>query len=151
MVHHILAALDGGPDGDRVARTAVALARRDRARLTLLGTTPAPPAVAHFCPQALALFDRDAVAATEAQVTRALTTVPPDVSVTWLLRRLPTRAAILRQLHDGGYDLVVTSPCRRRARRRADHERSRMTDAPEVRLLVIDTRASTRRATLAMS
>lgn len=138
MFHNILAALDGGPDGDHVAHTAVALARRDRARLTLLGTTPAPPAVAHFCPEALALFDRDAVIAIEAQVTRTLMRVPPDISVTWLLRRLPTRAAILRQLRDGGHDLVVTCPCRRRAGWRADRERSRMTEARDVRVLVID-------------
>jgi Universal stress protein family len=138
MFHDILAALDGGPDGDRVARTAVELARRDRARLTLLGTTPSPPAVAYFCPEALVALDRDAVTATEAQMTRALTSVPPDLSVTWLLRRLPTRAAILRQLRDGGHDVVVTSRCRRRAGRRADRGRSGMTEA-RVRVVVIDT------------
>jgi nucleotide-binding universal stress UspA family protein len=109
MFHNILVALDGSRDAEDALTQAIDLAEREHARLTLLSALITPPAVAYagISGTAAARIAADAESETEAVLRRALERVPDDVSVTRVLSRRPARQAIVKQLSEGGHDLVI--------------------------------------------
>jgi nucleotide-binding universal stress UspA family protein len=104
-----------GPGGStRALQAAAALARRERAQLTVLAAVTRPSPLIAASPVALP-FDAVHAAATEctARLRAALEALPADVSVTGLRRPGPVRAALLAELRTGAYDLVVVGAGRR--------------------------------------
>jgi nucleotide-binding universal stress UspA family protein len=109
MFRNILVALDGSPVADHALTEAIDLAERERSRLTLFTAVVPPPAFAFFgaTGDVVAAVVRDAEAYAEAILRRARDRVPDDMPVTSVLSRKPVPAALLRQIEDGGHDLVV--------------------------------------------
>ena len=109
MFHNILVAIDGSPDAERALGHAIDLADCEHAKLTLFSAVPSPPAFAYATPGASALTDLDEKAReeTEAIVRAARDRVPQGVSVTTVVKTEPAKPALLKQIADGGHDLVV--------------------------------------------
>jgi nucleotide-binding universal stress UspA family protein len=109
MFRNVLVAIDGSPDADRALGHAIDLARCEHAKLTLFSAVPAPPPFAYATPGAAALSDLDvqARAETEQLIRDALGRVPDDVSVTSVIKSEPPKQALLKQIAEGQYDLVV--------------------------------------------
>lgn len=109
MFRNILVAIDGSPDAEEALGHAIDLADSEHARLTLFSAVPTPPAYAYSTPggAALADFDEGAKEETEAIIRRALERVPDSVSTTTVIKSEPAKPALLRQIEEGGHDLVV--------------------------------------------
>jgi nucleotide-binding universal stress UspA family protein len=109
MFHNILVAIDGSPDAERALGHAIDLADCEHAKLTLFSAVPSPPAFAYATPGASALTDLDEKAReeTEAIVRAARDRVPQGVSVTTVVKTEPAKPALLKQIAEGGHDLVV--------------------------------------------
>jgi nucleotide-binding universal stress UspA family protein len=109
MFHNILVAIDGSPDAARALEHAIDLAACEHAKLTLISAVPAPPVFAYATPGASGLSDlaEQARAETEAIVGAARERVPQDVSVTSVIKSEPAKPALLKQITEGGHDLVV--------------------------------------------
>jgi nucleotide-binding universal stress UspA family protein len=109
MFRNILVALDGSPDAEQALTQAIDLAGCEHARLTLLSAIVSPPATAYtgLSGGVAARLAQDAEAEAEALLRRAIERVPGDVSVAHVLSREPARPAIIRQVREGGHDLVV--------------------------------------------
>ncbi len=109
MFHNILVAVDGSPDADAALGHAIDLASSEHAKLTIFSAVPSPPAFAYSTPGAAALSDlaEQARKETDEIVRAAVARVPDDVSVTSVIRTEPAKPALLRQIADGGHDLVV--------------------------------------------
>ena len=109
MFRNILVAIDGSADADRALGHAIDLADSEHAKLTLFSAVPAPPPYAYATPGAAALSDLDeqARAETDEIVRAALERVPNDVSVTSVVTTEPAKPALLKQIAEGGHDLVV--------------------------------------------
>ena len=104
-----------GPGGSpRALEAAAALAQREHAQLTILAAVARPSPFVSASPVALP-FDAQYEASVEcsARLRTALESVPADVSVTGLRRPGPARGALLDELRDGAYDLVVVGAGRR--------------------------------------
>jgi nucleotide-binding universal stress UspA family protein len=104
-----------GPGGStRALEAAAALALREHAQLTVLAAVARPSAFTSASPVALP-YDASHAAAVECteRLHGALASLPADVSVTGLRRPGPVRAALLAELRDGAYDLVVVGAGRR--------------------------------------
>jgi nucleotide-binding universal stress UspA family protein len=97
----ILVALDGSADAEAALDHAVALARDQNARLTLLTVQAPVPAV----PGALSPPPGDAVHLRV--LHEAADSVPADLGVTTLFRKGPPAAVILAVARERGHDLVV--------------------------------------------
>jgi nucleotide-binding universal stress UspA family protein len=104
---NILAATDGSPSARRAVALAVELARAGNARLTLI--TVAPPTssyvtLAGVAPETMRTeLDKWAAGILE----HAAAAVPDDVIVRRVERAGHAGHEILKELRDGGYDLVV--------------------------------------------
>ena len=112
-----------GPGGSpRALEAAAALAVRENARLTVLAAVARPPSFLYAAPIALP-FDAQRAAHEECteRLHAAVAQLPADVSVTALRRSGSPRAALLAELRDGAYDLVVVGAGRvaRALRRRS--------------------------------
>ncbi len=109
MFRNILAAIDGSPDADEALGHAIDLASSEHAKLTVWSSVPTPPPFAYATPGASALSDLDAQARAETDeiVAAAVKRVPDDVSVTTVITADPAKPALLRQIEEGGHDLVV--------------------------------------------
>jgi nucleotide-binding universal stress UspA family protein len=100
---NILVALDGSRDAEAALRHAVALARDQHARLTLVTVAPLPGqaiGVGAAAPPDL----HDVHEKILRETTEAL---PADVGVTTRIERGDPAEAILRLAEEGGHDLVV--------------------------------------------
>ena len=98
-----------GPGGSpRALEAAAALAVRENARLTVLAAVARPSSFLYAAPIALP-FDAQHAAHEECteRLHAAVGQLPADVSVTALRRSGPPRAALLAELRDGAYDLVI--------------------------------------------
>src|SRR3954464_14550955 len=106
VYRNILVAVDGSPDADAAVAHAAALARDQRARLTLLTAIPPLPATALLASGAAP--PRSEVIRHYADVLRrAAESLPADVSVTTLLvEGSPARALVQRACSEE-YDLIV--------------------------------------------
>ncbi len=108
MFRNILVAIDGSPHADQALMDAIDLARSENARLTLFTAIVRLPAISYLAPGApVADLAHDAAAAAEAVLLRARASVPADVCVTTVLSTQPVLRALLQQIEQGHYDLVV--------------------------------------------
>lgn len=110
MFHNILIAIDGSPDAYEALAQAIDLAGAENARLTLLSATTGPPAVAYAsvgAAEVIAKGIQEAEEDAKRVLDDAAKAVPETVSLTTLMSVKPARAAILRQIADGGHDLLV--------------------------------------------
>src|SRR3954463_3075709 len=106
VYRNILVAVDGSPDGEAALMHAGALARDQRARLTLLTAIPPMPATALLATGAAP--PRSEVIRHYAEMLRvAAATLPDDVSVTTLLVEGPPARALVERARSGAFDLIV--------------------------------------------
>jgi nucleotide-binding universal stress UspA family protein len=106
VYRNILVAVDGSPDADAAVAHAVALARDQRARLTLLTAIPPLPATALLASGAAP--PRSEVVRHYADLLRrAADSLPSDVSVTTLLVEGSPARALVQRACSGEYDLIV--------------------------------------------
>lgn len=109
MFRNILVAIDGSPDADEALGHAIDLADSEHARLTIFSAVPSPPPFAYSTlgGAALAGLAEDARRETEQLVRAALDRVPESVSVTSVIKADLPKQALLKQIREGGHDLVV--------------------------------------------
>jgi nucleotide-binding universal stress UspA family protein len=110
MFRNILVAIDGSPDANEALSHAIDLAAAENSRLTLLSATSGPPAVAYATVSAAEVVAKglqDAEQDARRVLDDALKLVPDNLAVTTLMSSKGARAAILRQIADGGHDLLV--------------------------------------------
>ena len=107
MFRNILVAVDGSPAAVTALEEAIALARSDGARLTLI--TVATPLRCRFAGPIYLPYPTDAELERDARVVaeRAQALVPEDVPVSTIVRAGPVASAILDRVERGGHDLVV--------------------------------------------
>ena len=106
VYRNILVAVDGSPDADAALAHAGALARDQRARLTLLTAIPPLPATALLASGAAP--PRSEVVRHYADLLRrAAETLPEDVSVTTLLVEGPASRVLVERARSGEFDLIV--------------------------------------------
>jgi nucleotide-binding universal stress UspA family protein len=108
MFHNILVAVDGSPDAELALTEAIDLAESEHTRLTLFTAVCQVPATAYLAAgEELGKVVEDAHADAERILRRARERVPDDLSVTAVLSEQPIRAALIGEITDGVYDLVV--------------------------------------------
>jgi nucleotide-binding universal stress UspA family protein len=108
MFHNILVAVDGSPDAELALTEAIDLAESERTRLTLFTAVSQVPATAYLAAgEELGKLAEDARADAEAILRRARERVPDNLSVTAVLSEQPIRAALIGEISNGVYDLVV--------------------------------------------
>ena len=101
----ILVACNGSADAEAGLAHAVALARDQNARLTLITAAVPLPATVEGVSSTPTPTQREPL---HARILRhATATIPPDVGVTTLLRSGDPAAAILAVVAAGGHDLIV--------------------------------------------
>ena len=106
VYRNILVAVDGSPDAEAAIQHATALARDQRARLTLVTAVPQLPATALLASGAAP--PRSEVVKHYADMLRkAADTLPDDVSVTTLLVEGPAAKALIERARSGAFDLIV--------------------------------------------
>src|SRR3954463_1064806 len=106
VYRNILVAVDGSPDGEAALMHAGALARDQRARLTLLTAIPPIPATALLATGAAP--PRSEVIKHYSELLRqAAATLPEDISVTTLLVEGPPSRALIERSRSGAFDLIV--------------------------------------------
>jgi nucleotide-binding universal stress UspA family protein len=106
VYRNILVAIDGSPDADAALAHAAALARDQRARLTLVTAVPQVPATALLASGAAP--PRSEVIKHYAELLRvAASGLPEDVSVTTLLVEGPPARALIERSKSGAFDLIV--------------------------------------------
>jgi nucleotide-binding universal stress UspA family protein len=108
MFHNILVAVDGSPDAEQALTEAIDLAESENTRLTLMTALSQVPMPAYGAPGLpVAQMLEDAHLEAEAILRHACERVPDDVTVTTVLSERPIRVALIHQIADGNYDLVV--------------------------------------------
>lgn len=100
---NILVALDGSPDAAAALEHAVALARDQNARLTLLTVVPPQPTPVG----AGVMPPPELTDVSEAIIRDAVASVPDDVGVTTRIEHGAAAERILRTVEEDGHDLVV--------------------------------------------
>jgi nucleotide-binding universal stress UspA family protein len=106
VYRNILVAIDGSPDADAALAHAAALARDQRARLTLVTAVPQVPATALLASGAAP--PRSEVIKHYAELLRITASgLPEDVSVTTLLVEGPPARALIERSKSGAFDLIV--------------------------------------------
>ena len=106
VYRNILVAVDGSPDADSALEHATALARDQRARLTLVTAVPQLPATALLASGA-APPRTEVVKHFSDMLRKAADTLPEDVSVTTLLVEGPPAKALIERARSGAFDLIV--------------------------------------------
>jgi hypothetical protein len=112
--HRIALAVDGSAGSLAAVHEAAEVARRQRARLTLVFIARRPPAYAALAPVSLSAIEADLLADANARLHAMVTCVPWDVPCTTLLRRGSVTAELARILHEDRHDVVLVA-LRRRA------------------------------------
>jgi nucleotide-binding universal stress UspA family protein len=109
MFRNILVAIDGSPDSDQALAQAIDLAESEHSRLTLFSAVVTPPASAYIGAggAVAATLAGNAETETETILRTAAERVPDQVSVRTLLSGEPVRHALVREIAEGAYDLVV--------------------------------------------
>ena len=106
VYRNILVAVDGSPDAEAALAHAGALARDQRARLTLLTAIPPLPATALLASGA-APPRGEVVRHFGELLRRAANTLPEDISVTTLLVEGPPSRVLVERAKSGEFDLIV--------------------------------------------
>ena len=109
MFHNILVAVDGSLHSDRALADAIDLADREHARLTLFTAVVHPPAAAFFgaTGAGVGVGAVEVAARAESILRRARDRVPAHMPVSTILSTDPVEPALIRQIKNGGHDLVV--------------------------------------------
>ena len=109
MFHNILIALDGSEHADRALQEAIDLADSEHARLTLFTAVVPLPTGAYVDAAGTAVTTaiREVEAKAEEILHAARERVPDDLPVTTVLSKEPVLPALIRQIKDGGHDLLV--------------------------------------------
>jgi nucleotide-binding universal stress UspA family protein len=108
MFRNVLVVVDSTVDSREALGQAVDLAQREHSRLTLITVEQRLPACAYLgAAAALPLVIPAAEADARKLMCDALAQVPADVPVTTILAAPPMKQALVRQIVDGGHDLVV--------------------------------------------
>jgi nucleotide-binding universal stress UspA family protein len=109
MFHNILVAIDGSADAEQALTQAIDLAASQHACLTVFSAVAGPPAAAYVGGggAVAAALGRDAEVETEKLLRAAADRVPEHVSVRTVFSGDPVRPALIRQIGEGGHDLVV--------------------------------------------
>jgi nucleotide-binding universal stress UspA family protein len=106
IYRNILVAVDGSPDAEAAIEHAAALARDQRARLTLVTAVPQLPATALLASGAAP--PRSEVMRHYGELLRkAAENLPEDISVTTLLVEGPPARALIERARSGAFDLIV--------------------------------------------
>jgi nucleotide-binding universal stress UspA family protein len=117
MFRNILVSVDGSDHAQRALDEAIDIARAGNGRLTLLTAVCQPPvwAASSVATSAAAVsaldLEREAVQIMQRSVAR----VPAEVPVTTLISRRPIRAALMKAVKSGNYDVLVMGSRGRRA------------------------------------
>jgi nucleotide-binding universal stress UspA family protein len=117
MFRNILVCVDDSDHAQKALGEAIDIARAGNGRITILTAVCQPPAWAasSIATSAAALsmldLEHDAVNV----MHRAVARVPSDVPVTTMISRRPIRAALMRAVKSGDYDLLVMGSRGRRA------------------------------------
>lgn len=108
MFHNILVAVDGSSHADQALTHAIDLAESEHARLTLMtAVADLPPTTYLTAGGVVGTLVAEGRAQAETIMRRARDRVPDDLPVTTLVSEQPIRLALVEQLKDGDYDLVV--------------------------------------------
>jgi nucleotide-binding universal stress UspA family protein len=112
MFRNVLVAIDGSPHGETALARAIDFATQNNARLTIITSVPDPSSWLLSGGPASGGVDFEALAEdTEhdyrGMLEAAVEQVPTEVPVTKILAHGRPATQILKQLHDGGYDLMV--------------------------------------------
>jgi nucleotide-binding universal stress UspA family protein len=104
----ILVAVDGSPAATKALEEAIAIARADGARLTLISVASRPRWPISMGPYAMPLWtDADLERQAEEILDRAFELVPEDIPVSTFLGHGPVATAILNRIEAACHDLVV--------------------------------------------
>jgi nucleotide-binding universal stress UspA family protein len=110
MFHDILVSIDGSKHSDQALREAIDLAKATGARLTILSSVPTPPPLAYSTAGGAAAMEGLAGGLeeeTKQNLKAAVERVPDSIGVTSVLSHEPIRKALMHQIADGNYDLLV--------------------------------------------
>jgi nucleotide-binding universal stress UspA family protein len=108
MFHNILVAVDGSPDAELALTEAIDLAESEHTHLTLFTAVSQLPSTAYLAAgEELGKVVEDAHADAETILRDARERVPHDLSVTSVLSEQPIRGALIGEISNGFYDLVV--------------------------------------------
>ena len=109
MFLSILLAADGSPDAELALQQAVDLADSQHARLTIFTSVQTPSSLAYggLSGDVTSALLAAAQQAAEGILRDAARRVPDSVSLSTVLSGDPVRQALLRQIAEGGHDLVV--------------------------------------------
>jgi nucleotide-binding universal stress UspA family protein len=109
MFQNILVAIDGSPDSREALAQATDLAVTQNARLTIFSAAVGPPSTAYMGGGAgvAATIAVDAEKETDKLLRETVGAVPAGISVTTVQGEEPVRISLMRQIKDGGHDLVV--------------------------------------------
>jgi nucleotide-binding universal stress UspA family protein len=109
MFRNILLSFDGSPHSRRALQEAIDLATESRGRLTILTAVQqlAPWMYGPGSAGAVAQLSNDLLREAEQTLCSAVNQVPDEIPVTKILSRDPIRAALMRELEKGTYDVLV--------------------------------------------
>jgi nucleotide-binding universal stress UspA family protein len=108
VFHNILVAVDGSANADAALAHAIDLAESEHTRLTLMTAVAEVPAAAYvMAGEEAGRMLANARGQAEAILRQARDRVPADLPVTTVLSEQPIRLALVRQIKQGGHDLVV--------------------------------------------
>ncbi|HWG60536.1 MAG TPA: universal stress protein [Streptosporangiaceae bacterium] len=108
MFHNILVAVDGSADADAALAHAIDLAESEHTRLTLMTAVEQIPAAAYLMAgEGSGQLSESVHRQAQAVIRQARDRVPADLPVTTVLSEQPIRVALIRQIKQGHYDLVV--------------------------------------------
>ena len=117
MFRNILVSVDGSTNAERALDEAIDIARAGNGRITILTAVSQPPpwAASSMAAGAAALSALDLEREAVEVMRRAVCRVPDDLPVTTLISRRPIRAALMKTVAAGDYDLLVMGSRGRRA------------------------------------
>jgi nucleotide-binding universal stress UspA family protein len=108
MFHNILVAIDGSADADAALAQAIDLAESEHTRLTLMTAVgELPPTAYLMAGEETGRLIESAHRQAEAVILQARDLVPADLPVTTVLTEQPIRIALIRQVKEAHYDLIV--------------------------------------------
>ena len=112
MFRNVLVAIDGSPHGAAALTEAIDVVKQNNARMTIMTSVPDPSAWLLSGGPASGGVDFDALAAdTESEyrtlLDSAVDQVPAEIPVTKVLAHGRPANRILKQLKEGGHDLVI--------------------------------------------
>jgi nucleotide-binding universal stress UspA family protein len=105
--HHVLVAVDGSPHSDLALASAIALAQRDHARLTVMSVAVTVGAAAWSGAVSAPDLQDEVDRGTEKSLRAAVDAVPDDLPVSSVLVHGHPGQAIVEQVRNGRHDAVV--------------------------------------------